>query len=72
MPNEKQKSSLYLPALLRWLSLVEKGLIFKVSWQIESYPLRNVAAFILYRNLYKNGIFSKSTHYLLNSPTIIY
>ena len=49
--RKKQKSSLYLPSLLRWLSLVEKSLIVKVSWQIESYPPRHVAAFNFYCSL---------------------
>ena len=48
---KKQKSSLYLPALLHWLSLVEKSLNLKLSWQKESYPLRRVATDILYHCL---------------------
>ena len=46
--KKTRKSSLYLPALLLWLSLVEKSLVFKVSWQIESFTPQRVASFILY------------------------
>ena len=38
--RKKRKSSWYIPALLRWLSLVEKSLNLMVYRQIESDPPR--------------------------------